>query len=459
MHLASHLRRSITRRRAARALAAGAVAATAAFGVTGVATSEPAEFVAGSGRVFGQFVHVGPSAGQLSLAPSYGLGLADYLSTTARAESRVLDFAALDDSVPKELKDRAPALRVTSTDDGADRGKTATLAGDGANGAPKQSVRATRDPIGEAGFDAASFSLGGLVEAEGGSVRVRTGVVKAGLRESLVTVRIGRLSLGGGAVELQGLVWRAVQRTGAEQTNDASFEVGRLVVNGQQVPVPGGGTELAQVLGPVNQALAPTGLVLDPPVAANQAGVARITPLAVRIADSALGRQLLAPLVGAAQPVREPLFAPLAGSEASAAVLLADVSAGVLTGAGRLDLEFGGGTAYTEGEVFDDPFAVGDDFGAPLPAGDLGAAGGSAPFGAAGGSVDTDALPDPAAGGPAAVGGGTQTLTPAAALRTIPGTRGGRAALVGLAGVLAAATVAALDLRRARTGRRRIPLP
>ena len=66
----------------------------------------------GSARTQAALVRVGPSRGALSLSPQIGLVLTDFLGTRGRGDVRTADFAALADSLPKELIDAPPALKV-----------------------------------------------------------------------------------------------------------------------------------------------------------------------------------------------------------------------------------------------------------------------------------------------------------------------------------------------------------
>src|SRR5882762_1520996 len=100
--------------------------------------------------------------------------------------------------------------------------------------------------------------------------------------------------------------------------------------------------------------------------------------MSLRFADSALGRAVLGPIVGDLQPLRDPVVGGLlaASCDFGTAVTVADVAAGVLTGSGGISFDFGGVTATTEGEHYDNPLAGGT--------GDL----------TDGGGADLGALPD-----------------------------------------------------------------
>ena len=104
--------------------------------------------------------------------------------------------------------------------------------------------------------------------------------------------------------------------------------------------------------------LAPTGIVLDAPTVQKDGDFARVSPLGIRIVNSQLGQTVVAPVVGGLQPVREPVTGAIIENcdDCKAAILVADVMAGVITGGGRLDIELGGTTGFTEGTRYDSPF-------------------------------------------------------------------------------------------------------
>jgi hypothetical protein len=328
----------------------------------------------------------------------------------------------------------------------------------------------------------AGFAVPGAYEFSGGIAETTAGITKAGTREAHATVRIGNLSLGGGVVTLTGLKWDTVQRTGADATNTGSFTIEGLQIAGQAMAPPSP-DQLAAAFTQINTALAPTGLVLDPPRVAKDGGIASVSPLGIRIINSQVGNTVAAPVVGALQPVREPVTNailngppppdPLPGP--ATAILLADVFTGVATGAGRFDAELGGVTGYTEGTKYE-----GYDFNFSSALGDLGAtndfAGGD--FGSSGGSdlpsspssdfsagslgsATGAALGTPGAVKPATAAGspGAQQAVTAAATSSKPlGKTGGAAVLVGVVGLLGAIGLAGADYRKIRAGRRTISI-
>jgi hypothetical protein len=200
-----------------------------------------------------------------------------------------------------------------------------------------------------------------------------------------------------------------------------------------------------------------------------------------------MGHVVLAPLVTSLQPLRDPLAnALLAYScDFGLAVTVADVAAGVLTGTGGITFDFGGVTATTEGEQYDNPLAGGfeDDAGGFGDGADLGEAlPDLAPLPATafsgpvdGGSLPADLPADLGGSLGADTGGSTGVRGPrsqpragasdgeeialddtsglfGSTSRRVPGEKGGRAVAVAALALLTVAALAAADafhLRRA----------
>ena len=472
--------------RRAGALAALTALASGALALWPTGAGAEDDFVIGSGMAQAQILRTGPAAGQLALAPTIGLSLADYLGTSGRGEARVFEFGALDGSIPDDFKEQAPSVRVTSTDEGAEQGKDGSFAGTPAGspisaGVIQQHADANKKPVGHSVVTMAGFSVPGEFEFSGGIAETTAGITKAGTREARATTRIGSLSLGGGVVKLTGLTWDTVQRTGADATNTGSFSIEGVSIAGQALAPPAP-DQLAAVFTQINTALAPTGLVLDLPRVSKDGGIASVSPLGIRIVNSQVGNTVAGPVVGGLQPIREPVTSavlngppppePLPGP--ATAILLADVFAGVATGAGRFDAELGGVSGYTEGTRyegynFDFTAALGDlgptndfaggDFGSSLGS-DLPASSSSnfasTSLGSAGPALGTtSAAPGAATRSP----GAQQAMTASATSAATPlGKKGGAAVAVGLVGLLGAIALAGADYRKIRAGRRTITI-
>jgi hypothetical protein len=435
--------------------------------VPGSAGSDSGPFVTGSGNAYAQFVRVGPTAARLSLAPTVGLSLADYSGTVGRGEATEADLAAIGVAQPCEAA-QIPTVRVKSTDKDSSKGTTLFFAGSrdasgNGGGAGELFARATTSPFGESSFRLGSFSIPGLLTVGEGFAHSTAGVVGGNVRRATATVEISSFDFGGGALKLGGLRWDAVQET-TDKTKKmtAKFTVQDASAGGVPLPLPVGGSDMASVLGPLNAAIAQTGFALRPPKNESLSGVAAMSPLSIEIINSPLGRQFLAPVLAGVQPIREPLADSLipilkaphdatttgSGCDAapsapdlSVAVLVTDLSLGILAGSADFHLELGGVNAYTEGQRFTNPF-LNNLKNAPV----VTAAVETVVKPGSAGTLGSPAIPGTAGGDTAQL---TTALPPLP--KTIPGHKGGDAVAVGAIGLGAAILLAAADWYRMRS--------
>ncbi len=415
------------------------------------------DFVAGSGKAYAQVVRVGPTAARLSLAPVVGLTLADFTDTVARGAAADADLAAIGIASPC-TDAQVPRVRVSSEDKGAEQGKTNSFGGPPGSGVGTLFARATKSPFAESRFKFGDLEIPALMTIGKGVGYTSSGIVSKGVRQSKAAVDISDFSFGG-VVTLTGLHWEAVQQTtgGDKQRVTASFTMQGASIG--DLPIPA--SDLGSALKSINEAIAPTGFSISLPVDESAAGVAAMSPLQIQIVNSPLGRQFLAPVLAAVQPIREPLADELipilkqpkeivGGNpndcdqttvpDLSVAVLAADLGIGVAAGSSELHIELGGVNAFTEGETFDNPFGGIGVFRPP-------------------GAVPPQTVFTPGTSGRPAVPGtpseeGTLVASPAgpAGERTIPGGKGGVAIAVGMVGLAAAIALAVADWRRMRAG-------
>ncbi len=471
----------MTRRGAVRLLAAFSLGlvVSAAAGATPAGSAEQ-PFIPGSGKAEARIINVGPKAAKLSLAPTLGVTLADYLNTLGRGESLVFDWVALEDSIPIEIRNEVPPLRAESTGKPECRDRVRTTPGGSPVGAFEQRSKATPSgPFGESTFRISSFAVPGAFEIAGAEAHSTAGIVEKEIREATGVTEIAKLSIAEGAVTLKGLRWEAVHRSGDEKKLDGGFTVEAASLGGVPLPIPSSG-ELKDLIAPINDALAPLGIGLRLPVVDTSGGVARITPLAIQIFESPTRSALLGPLFGGIQPIRQPLIDELFGlgeqideatggeeqvqegdrevvqtgcngdplppqpgdssgarDYAATGVLVADITLGAVSGVSSLTVALGGAVAYTEGQAFDNPFGVGEVKTPLSPISNL--------IPGAAGTPGTPGTPGSQA---------APTLnTGTAAGRTVPGERGGIAIWIGLAGLLLAGAIGATDwylIRKAR---------
>lgn len=431
--------------------ATGVAAVVGGFLVPGAGAESP--FVNGSGKADARVMRVGPSAGRMALAPSIALALADYTGTVGRGEARPFEFGALNDSVPPEFTDQFPPTKTASIDEGSAAGVSEEY------GPFTQHAWADSAPSGRSRIVFAGGGFPGF-EASKGWAEASVGVVKdERARVAQGTAVIDEVRLGGGAVVLRGLRWTVMQKTGDAGTPpqvEGGFVLGSAVIEGEVFDGPMGGTELAQLFGPMNEALAPLGIALVEPRLEDAAGVGRLTPLRVQLTPSEVGRQVVAPALGAAQPARDAIFTPVLDqcADCASAVLVGDVVLGAIAGGGRLDVELGGVFAFTEGEQYDNlflqslggttPEAVGGEVPSVfVPRDDL-----PAEQARVKGALVTASAPTGAAASGRAPSGGQLAGRPARS--TSPASGAWAASIIGLATV---AAMVAAELRRARAAR------
>ncbi|HLG01105.1 MAG TPA: hypothetical protein VI916_11565 [Acidimicrobiia bacterium] len=502
-------------RRTAIVMVAALAATVGSVALSGFANAKD-EFVAGSGKAKSSILRIGPSSASLSFAPSVGVALADHLGVLGRGESLILDYAALDgtmqDDVPplscgNAVRERAPqdsipptcgafdpkgkqipSLRVESTEEGSSAGREQR-----ALPTVVQRARADTRPFGFSSMELEAFDIPGIIhiaagraDAYSGNIEIATGSGKQVVRQAGGTVDIGEVVIGSdtiGKLTVKGLHWEAFQRT--DSNDDSTPEVvGEFTFGSMTILDPSGGVQqfagptASQITGGLPQQMKDgiaefskqTGIHVLIPQLATTGGVARLTPLRIALIESPVGQQVFGPIQEGAAPVRNSVTQQwLEGCSAEAGddagncglpFLVADMAIGPVAGGGRLDLELGGITGFTEGQVFntfDFDFSAGGGFDVPaLPAAssnDFDVDDSPAVLGAS--ATNTDPVPTV---------GNEQAFTPAPTPQAAPaprpfkltGSRASAAWAVGLVGLGAALTMAAADYRRLRTRRRLI---
>lgn len=340
------------------------------------------DVVPGSGDAQASVVRLGPTAGGLQVAVTLGQSLADYQGDVGRGQSRVLDPGVLGlvltaesckgSPPPIDPALLPPTVRSDSREEGAENGKRATYLGAPSGGAPigglgDQQTRADDTPTGSSTTALGVIEVPGLVRAAGGVAKAETTFMDGKTRVAWAVSELGELDVAGVA-RMEGLRWEVEHRSGPAYPDDvevkATFSFGRLVLAGQEIPAPGTPQEAAAALDQLNGALKETGLSLVPPSLQRDGDIVRMTPLALRLSQSAIGRQSVGRGLEALQPVREPLVDALISADCqfSSLILVGDVVLGVGAGSGGLLLEFGGVQAMTEGMTFDNPFGPASAF-------------------------------------------------------------------------------------------------
>jgi hypothetical protein len=376
-------------------------------------------FVAGSGRARASLFEILPRTGGLTIPVNFGKALVTYQGLSATATSGGIKPPSQNSAdggcgggfqppggggnpgggggapaPPSPGGGKGPStsfpfvstVSVSTGEKDAEKGRQ-TDQGAFPDGSPvtgrfeHQEVSAKADPSARAATTSGQLGFGPVAEIVQGRTEANTGVVGGRAREAHAMTTIDRLDLLGGMITLVDLRWEATQRTGEGERADGGFTVGSVLLQGKPLPAPptlptvpgSNGSPLPDPLVALNTALAPSGIALVAPHFESVGGIAQVSPMSLRFADSALGRVVLGPIVGALQPLRDPIVGGLlaASCDFGTAVTVGDVAASVLTGSGGISFDFGGVTATTEGEQYDNPLAggLGDDGGG----GDLGA--------------------------------------------------------------------------------------
>ena len=504
---------------------------------TGAGADPQDTFVTGSGRARASLFEIVPRTGGLEIPINFGKALTTYQGLSATATSGGVkppsEKSADGDcgggakppgsggggggggapAPPSHGGGKGPStsfpfvstLSVSTGDEGADKGReidqgsfppTSPVSGR----LEHQQVWATDAPSARATTTSASLGLSSAVEILNGRTDATVAVIGGRAREAHAVTTIDRVSLFGDQVALVDVRWEAIQRTGEDERVDGHFSVGQVLFGGEPLPAPPAppgklpaapAPTLPDPLAALNTALAPSGISIVAPRFEAAGAVARVTPMSIRFADSALGRVVLAPIVTSLQPLREKVVGGLLAMSCDfgMAVTVADVATSILTGSGGLSFDFGGVTATTEGEAYDNPLAggIGDggdlgdggfgsdavpglpdlgsgqipaasgpltdvgagtgssaDFGASSGAG-LGSPSGNASNPGSGAAADSGSTGDEVAyADPAGLFGSTS--------RHVPGSKGGRALAVAALALLTVAALAAADafhLRRA----------
>jgi hypothetical protein len=449
------------------------LAATGTGGASPTAPAAPAQSATnlGAANAIAQTMKVNPRAGSLSLGIGFGVSLADYQNTVARAESRAIDLGIIgalaaapgcdggDPTLPAE--DQPQPVRAEAR--GAPQ-STGEVPEDKAAGLMTKSAEATPQPYSRAVTTTAEREvIAGVLKVGAGHSETITQFVD-GTRESIARSYVSFIEFGGGAARLEGLTWEAVHRTGAVNESFGSFTIGggtvhEVVLSGLLGPVLGPGSPVPLdpmlALRTVGDAIRPFGLNLAVPQSYSAGGFQFVDPLKVGFVPAEIRDSLVNAVFEGARPVREPLVDALFDADCSfeTLVTVADIALGSFTGAGDFNLELGGVQATTR------------DFGATCflcsTGGGLGPTIGPVNLGGGPSVLGGTAAPSftPAAAPPAATPAANPTTTereiaPASSV----GKRGGALAAVSLVGIGLLAAVAEGDRRKMRKAQRLIPV-
>lgn len=448
------------RRSALAGLASGALL----FGGLGPASSQPGEAAAapfsnGTANATAIVARVAPGVGSLELAIANGVAVAEITNRLAQAQAQTLDLGLIGTTLGAEGCDggdpTVPPSQLPQPTRVDNRGGDTEATSDevpvagSTLGFGRELARATTAPAAAATATSAA-SFGPVVEVSGGRAQAVTEIVDGAARQARASVEAA-VDIAG-IVQLGGLRWDALHRTGSDPRAEGTFDVGTAKVLGVPVPL----ESLAALETVLNQVLAPSGITISFPKVerfAQPTDLIRVTPLRIVLKDSPIGKTALGPALDLSRAQRGELFDQLAAAYCRTAdfLLVGDIGLSVVAGTGFLAVEVGGAEARSADLVLENPFGS-----AIAPAGAAGPAP-ALPATGAGGAGPAPALTPPAVAAPAAPA--TEPVASIGLLEAVcetihprgaPGCARGALVPLGLLGLAATAAVAGLDWRHQR---------
>jgi hypothetical protein len=469
------------RRTVLTAAAAGVVTVAAlAIAASGAAAdSSSSSWVPGEAKGIAQALAVAPTTAGLGYNVILGTSVADYQVQEGQAESKTFDGGAIvlaatstqcDGSAPPITQSQLPQAAVAETTNGAQT-TTDTINAQYANGQVPQAAlgseyaSVTTQPTATAITKSADIDIPGAIEILGVESSALAQQVVGQYRQATTPTDLGELELAG-VVDLKGLHFEDTQETGPDGSvtkQAASFSVASALIGGQPQSV--AADQLSTLFQVANTALEGTGFHISLPTTTTlDDGQLNLNPLSIGIDNSALGQEIVGPVLGQVQPLRDQLDQVLLtdiSCKVGTPLTVADIGLGVLSGGGNLDLQLGYLQSVSDGNSYANPFgtcllscgsvSLGQGAG-PAPGTDLGATGSP-------GTPATPAVPGTGgSGGTRALGKVTRTVEcMSTSLAGHFGCSNGDAVPVGIIGLAAVLGVGAADYARLRRYRRVVP--
>jgi hypothetical protein len=365
-------------------LGAGAVAAVLvaqppAFAFTSSTTSTSPQsapavstFVVGGAAATAQPFQLAPRDAGLAATVIVGQSIADYRDTLAQASSQTLNLGLIGSSLtvqcsalPAPLQpSQLPQPLSAESASGPSHAQLVT-AGPNSTGltaaAGRESVSALPQPneAATADFDGGRLGLPGIVSLQGLSSHAHAELVTNTARVAQATTDIGSLDLLGGKIVLGGLHWGISLRSGAHTKVTRTFSLSSASIAGIKLPtLP---NELGSTLATLNKALAKTGLHISLPRPTLAGGIYAITPLSIGIDNSALGKQLINPILNLIHAITDPALAAVTKAVCTLGSVYTTINLLLtgLNGSGALDVDLGGATATSDDTTYANPFGNG----------------------------------------------------------------------------------------------------
>lgn len=253
-----------------------------------------------------QSLQVTPHDGSLAVGAIFGSALAGVTGQDAKAQSQGVDLGAVGESMEADNCGQPPNSTVAgAVPQPLDTETGAPGASSGVSQSPSQSdyfadeyVLANGDPYGEADTTyAGPFSdPTGAIAISGMVSKAWAGVV-SGVEETGASSDVSSVSLGNGAVVLDGLDWTTTSTESGQQSG--SFTIGKVLVDGVALPDV---ADLSSVLSAVNSALSNLGLEIGFPSSFVQDGYQNVGPLQIEVVPNATRDEVEQAIVDGADP-------------------------------------------------------------------------------------------------------------------------------------------------------------
>lgn len=271
----------------------GAAAASADNGMT-------------QGSASAQSMWVGPHEGSLAIGAVWGVALAGNTGNSAKAQSQGVDLGAVGEALETDNCNQPPALAslvpqpliVETGESGADQGITQTPSKDDYFATEYGLANSTPYSEADTTYAGPVADPTNAIAVSGMHSKAWSGVVN-GVDESGASSDINSISLGGGAVVLNGLHWLSVSPTNGGGPQTGSFSMGSVDIGG--VPLPSADA-LSQVAAAVNQALGQLGILVNFPTSSQSQGIEFVSPLQIEVVPNSTRDSIVDPIVTGAGP-------------------------------------------------------------------------------------------------------------------------------------------------------------
>jgi hypothetical protein len=388
-------KRKVGRRRTWRwclAAAATTLIGTGTAMLDGGAGSAGADNALAEGSSYAQAMQITPHEGSLAVGALFDVALAGVTGADAKAQSEGLDLGAVGESMRSYNcgSDAQPVVynavpEPLITDTGAPGAAQGISEGPNSSNYPQQVasgvdtqtpqqlqnqqvggyyiapgtdyfanefVQATQAPYGEADTsDAGPLSdPTGAITISGMHSKAWAGVVN-GVDETGASSDIAQVSLGGGAVVLDGLDWTSTSTESGQQSG--SFTIGKAIVGGTPLPDT---ADLSAVAAAVDSALSNLGLQVGFPASYTASGFQFVDPMQIEVVPNATRDQVEQSVLNGVAPVynqvadgletgfspSEPAQIEQALCNSDTGITVLDVTIASLDGGGYFNIALGG---------------------------------------------------------------------------------------------------------------------